>query len=120
VSEEKSAVIAMIEAHEEFVQHVETGSARVRTLSVVTILVAGLLLVSYAYQLALPYATGTTSVTISLTDPALQAVELVIAVLTVLWLYVGMSDFVFTGRMTKAIGEARSAEKDIERRLTAQ
>ncbi len=119
MSEEKSPAVSVIEAHEEFIQHVETGSSKVRTLSAVTIVVAGILSLSYVYQLLLPYATGTTSVTVSLTDPLLQVTQVALLALTSLWLYVATRDYFFSKRMARAIREARALEKEIEKRVTS-
>ncbi len=117
LSDEKSPAVAIIEAHEEFVQHIESGSSKIRVLSLVTVTVAAVLFVSYAYQFLLPYAGGTTSVTVNLVDPTLQAAELALSVLTLVWLYIGIRDYLFTRRMAKAIREARALEKDIEKRI---
>jgi len=119
LSEDRSPTVSMIEAHEEFIQHIEDGSRKVRWLSAVTIVVALVLFASYAYQLVLPYATGTAKVTVNLTDPVLQATELAVAALTLLWLLVGVRDYRFTGRMEKAISEARALERDLEKRVSA-
>ena len=115
--EEKSPVVSMIETHEEFIQHIESGSAMMRTLSAATILVSAVLFASYVSQLLLPYFTGVTVQTVNLTDPILQGTEVALSVLVLLWLYVGIRDFLFTRRMSKAIGEIRALERDIEKRI---
>jgi len=102
-----------IEAHEEFVQHIENGSSKIRALSLMTIAVAALLAVSYVYQLALPLITGTMIVQINLADPSLMATEIVLVVLALAWLYVGLRDYLFTQRLTKQIKEARRLEGEI-------
>ena len=107
----------MIETHEEFIQHIESGSAMMRTLSAVTILVSAVLFASYVSQLLLPYFAGVTVQTVNLTDPILQGTEVALSVLVLLWLYVGIRDFLFTRRMSKAIGEIRALERDIEKRI---
>lgn len=117
VSDKESSVVRIIEAHEDFIQHIEKGSSIIRGLSIITIAVAALLFASYSYQLILPYLTGTGTVTVSLVDPFLQSTEIVVAVLTLLWLYVGIKDYLFTRRMSKAIREARALEKEIEKRI---
>ena len=40
MSDEKSDGVRIIEAHQELVRHVESGSARIRTLSVITVFVS--------------------------------------------------------------------------------
>ncbi len=82
-----------------------------------TIVVSAYLFASYLYQLLLPYAGGKASVTVDLTDPVLQATELLLVVLAILWLYVGATDYLFTRKMTKAIKEARSLEKELEKKI---
>jgi hypothetical protein len=119
-SQEKSAVIEAIQAHEEFIQHIEQGSSRIRGLSVITIAVSVLLLGAYISQLLLPYLTGGNIQTVNLTDPALEGTEIVLSALTLLWLYVGLRDFLFTRRMSKVIGEIRLLERDVEKRIAGQ
>jgi hypothetical protein len=104
------ARVAAIEAHEEFLQHVEDGRARTRLLSVITIVVAFVLAISYAYQLLLPYATGTTVVTVDLTDPSLIASEVLVLLLTGAWLYVGIVNYLFSTRLGRSIQKARAFE----------
>jgi len=115
---EKSPVVSMIETHEEFIQHIESGSSMMRTLSAITIAVSFVLLLAYVSQLLFPYATGVTTQSVNLVDPTLQATEIVVSVLALLWLYVGARDFFFTRRMGRAIKEIRILEKDIERQIT--
>lgn len=100
----------IIEAHQELVRHIEAGAGRIRALSLVTVAVAAMLLASYALQLALPLA-GTTSVTVSLTDPGTIVAELVVVLLVVAWLYLGIRDFRFSSRAMKEIKGARDREK---------
>jgi hypothetical protein len=117
--DEKEPSVEIIEAHGSFVQHIEAGSARMRALSVVTIVVAFLLLASYFYQVLTPFATGTTVVTVNLLDPTLLALEGVLIVVTFAWLYVGVVNYIFASRLGRQIREARTREKEIERRLEA-
>ncbi len=117
MSEDKSSAVSMIEAHEAFVQHIEEGSSKIRTLSVITVVVAALLLVSYVYQLLVPFITRETVVSVNLADPLLQVFELALVAITAVWLYVGVTDYIFTRRLAAAIREARALEKDIEARV---
>lgn len=119
MAEEEPRPDSVLELHEEFIRRIEESSARRRTFSIVTTLVALGLAVSYVYQLALPVLTGTKIVTIDLTDPLLEATELVLLALVLVWLYIAVRDFLFTRRMTEAIREARAAERVIERRVAA-
>ncbi len=107
----------VIEAHQEFVSHIEGGSSRMRALSLVTIAVAVLLAASYVVQLTIPYFTGETTVTVNLTDPGNVVTELVLLALALVWLYVGLRDFFFSNRMKKAIQEARTKEKAVEKQI---
>jgi hypothetical protein len=118
LSEEKSSAVSIIEAHEEFIQHIEKGSSKIRALSAITVLISTVLLGSYAYQLLLPYVSDVRFVTVDLVDPLLQATELILCLFALVWLYVGIRDYLFTRRMAKAIGEARAFEKRIEERIS--
>jgi hypothetical protein len=111
------ARVAAIEAHEEFLQHVENGRARTRLLSIITIVVAFVLSASYAYQILLPFATGTREVTVDLADPTLIATEVVVLLLTAAWLYIGILNYLFSVRLGRAIQRARAFEAEIDRRM---
>ena len=108
----------IIEAHQELVRHIEVSAGRIRALSIVTIAVAVLLSASYTLQLALPLE-GTTSVVVSLADPGTVLAELLVLALVLAWLYVGVRDYRFSGRMIKEIRGARAREKDFEERAAA-
>lgn len=116
-AQEKSPVVSMIETHEEFIQHIEGGSSMMRTLSAITIVVSLVLLLAYISQLLLPYATGVTTQTVNLVDPTLQATEVAVSVLALLWLYVGIRDLLFSQRMRRAIREIRALERDMEKQV---
>lgn len=111
--------VEIIEAHGSFVQHIEDGQARMKTLSIITIVVAFLLLASYFYQVLTPFATGTTVVTVNLLDPTLLALEAILIVVTFAWLYVGVANYLFASRLGRRVKEARAKEDEIERRLEA-
>jgi hypothetical protein len=119
VAEEKGdkAKVAILDAHEEFVQHIETGQARIKFLSIITIAVAFLLLASYFDQVLTPFTTSTKVVTVNLLDPTLIALELVLILVTFAWLYVGVVNYLFASRLGKQIKEARAKEREIEGRL---
>ena len=113
------AKVAILDAHEEFVQHIESGQGRIRVLSITTIAVAFLLLASYFDQLLTPFATGTKTVTVNLLDPTLLALEVVLILVTFAWLYVGVVNYLFSSRLGRQIKEARAREKEIEGRVGA-
>ncbi len=103
---------AIIEAHQEMVEHVEQSAGRIRILSIVTVVVSVVLALSYVSQLALPFA-GTSKVIVNLSDPVNVATELVVLALALIWLYVGMQNLRFSTRLRSEIETARLKEKDI-------
>ena len=111
------AKVAILDAHEEFVQHIGGGQARIRTLSIITIVVAFVLLASYFYQVIAPFTTGTTTVTVNLLDPTLLALEVILILVTFAWLYVGAVNYLFASPLGRQIREARSKEQEIESKL---
>ncbi|MDG6898917.1 MAG: hypothetical protein JRN24_04165 [Nitrososphaerota archaeon] len=113
--EEEVSPQTVLELREEILQRVEDISGRVRALSVVTVVVAAFLVVSYVYQIALPFATGETSVTVNLGDPALVAFEVVLTALAAAWLYVGLADYLFVSRLRRSIRVARAKEEELEK-----
>ena len=120
MAEEKGdkAKVAILDAHEDFVQHIESGQSRIRSLSIITIAVAFLLLASYFYQILTPFTTKTTTVTVNLLDPTLIGLEAVLILVTFAWLYVGVVNYLFASRLGRQIKEARAKEKEIEGRLS--
>jgi len=120
VAEEKGdkAKVAILDAHEDFVQHIESGQSRIRSLSIITIAVAFLLLASYFYQILTPFTTKTTTVTVNLLDPTLLGLEAVLILITFAWLYVGVGNYLFASRLGRQIKEARAKEREIEGRLS--
>lgn len=112
--------VEIIEAHGDFVKHIEDGQARMKVLSLITIVVAFLLLASYFDQVLTPFTTGTKVVTVNLLDPTLLALEGILIVVTFAWLYVGVANYLFASRLGKQIKEARAKEKEIEGRLGQQ
>jgi ABC-type transport system involved in cytochrome c biogenesis permease subunit len=107
----------IVEAHEEFIQHIEAGQRRIRTLSVITLVVAIFLGASYAAQLVYPYVSGQTVVTVNLTDPSLLGLEVVALLLTFAWIFVGATDYLFATRLGRMVKQARAAERELERKL---
>ena len=118
MSEKPEPTVLVDEAHEDFVQHIEAGSSRIRLLSVLTLVVSVLLLAAYASQLLLPFVTGQTIVTVNLVDPTLLASEVLILLLTVAWLYVGAINYLFSTRLSRQVKEARTREQELEKRIT--
>ncbi len=118
MSDDRSPQVMVLEAHEEFIQQIESGSSKIRALSLIVMVVTVLLIGSFLFQLALPYYSGTTTVAVNLLDPALQAAELSLIALAAIWFYVGIRDYFFTRRMTKAIKEIRELERELEKKIT--
>jgi len=111
--------VMAINAHEDFLEHVERGSSKIRFLSRVTVLVASLLTISYLLQLVVfPFLLGVRSQTVDLVDPTLMAFEAVLLALTLAWLYVGVRDYRFTTKLAKQIKEIRELQDQMQRRIT--
>ena len=109
--------IQMLELNELFVQRIEDGTRRLKFLSVVTLVVAFLLLVSYASQVVLPFATGQTTVTVNLLDPSLLVFEALLIALTVAWVYVGAVNFLWARRIGGRVARLRAEEDKILKRI---
>ena len=103
-----------MEAHEDFIQHIEDGRSKIRFLSLITIAVAFLLTASYFYQILLPFATNTKVVTVNLLDPVLLVTQVLFVILGAAWLYVGIVNYLFSTRLGRAIHRARLMEREIE------
>jgi len=117
MTDDKEAATEIIDAHQELVGRIEQSTGRIRALSLVTIVVAAILAVSYVSQLALPLM-GTDTVTVHLSDPANIASELVVLLLALAWMYVGVSDYRFSSRVRGQIDSARREEREIEEKLS--
>jgi len=71
----------------------------------------------YFLQLVIfPYVLGITSQTVNLVDPGLMGLEVVSLAIALLWLYAGLRDLVFQGRMAKQIKEIRSLQAQVARK----
>jgi hypothetical protein len=116
---EKSLGVMVIDAHEELIQQLESGQAKIRLLSVITVAVAFLLVASYFSQILLPFVSGSSRYqTVDLMSPTLIATEVILAVLGAAWLYVGVINYLFSARLNKRIREIRSYEKELMERMT--
>jgi len=74
--EDKDPNVSAIELQEEFMQHMESGGRKIRTLALLAVIAGGFFSVSYFVQLVvLPYMLGVTSQTVNLVDPTLMALE---------------------------------------------
>jgi preprotein translocase subunit SecE len=116
MTDEREDAVKVIEAHQELVTRLERTMGRMRVLSLVTVLVAAFFVLAYAYQLLLTF-TGTKIVTVDLTNTGNQITEVVVLMLALAWLYVGGRDYLFSTRIRKVVREARTSEKELEKRL---
>ena len=117
MSEDRDPYVSGIELHEEFIQRIERGGKMIRALSLATILVAGVLAVSYFSQLViLPFVLGVRSQTVDLVDPPLMALEAVILCLTLAWLYVGLRNYFFADRLERQVREIRAIQAQVASR----
>ncbi len=111
MADDKDAMVSSIELHEEFVQRVERTARMIKSLSLITVFVAGVLAVSYFSQLVvLPFVLGVKSQTVDLTSPPLMATEAVVLSLTIAWFAVGMRDYFFTTRVQRQVAEIRAIQ----------
>jgi hypothetical protein len=108
-----------IEAHEEFIQHIERGQRMVRILSVTTVVVAVILAASYFSQILEPFVTGQRYVQVDLLNPGLLVLEVVILGLTCAWLYVGVVNYLFYTRVSRQIKAIRALESEMEKGIIA-
>jgi type III secretory pathway component EscU len=109
---------SVLELREEVLQRVEAVERRSKRISVLTMVVAFGLLLGFVYQIVLPFTGGSAVQTVSLTDPALVTVELVLSALALAWLLIALSDYRFAARLSNSIRKVRSREKEIERELS--
>src|SRR5271169_6124038 len=116
--DEKSPGVMIIEAHEELIQRIESGQTRIRFLSVITVIVAFLLVASYFSQIVLPFAGGQRYQTVDLLNPGLIVFEVALLVLSAAWLYVGVVNYLFASRLGRQVREIRKAERELEKRIT--
>ena len=111
--------IRAMELNELFVERLENGVGRLKLLSAVTLIVAFLLLVSYASQVVLPFATGETTVTVNLLDPGLLVFETLLLLLTIAWVYVGAVNFLWARRIGARVKKVRSEEDEMMSKIDA-
>lgn len=109
--------IKAMELNELFVQRLEEGTGRLKVLSIVTLVIAFLLLVSYASQVILPFATGEKTVTVNLLDPSLLLFEGLLIALTVAWVYVGAVNLLWARRLGSRIKKVRAEEDRMLKRI---
>jgi hypothetical protein len=119
MKEEEVSPQTVLDLREEVLQRVEVVGTRIRRLAMVTIVVAGLLALSYVAEIALPYVTGSTTATVNLRDPGLVALEALLTVLALVWLYVGLSDYRFVTRLARSTRLAREREGNIEKEISS-
>jgi hypothetical protein len=116
--EERSPAVMAIEAHEELVQRVEAADAKIRTLSIITMVVAFFLAASYFSQILTPFVSRTRYVQVDLLDPTLIIFQILLLALTSVWVYIGVTNYLFAVRSRRQIREIRALEKEMEKRIT--
>ena len=107
---------SVIEAHQDLVARIEQSVSRIRALSLTTIVVALFLSASYVVQLVLPLF-GVRTVTVNLTNPANEAVELVVLALAAAWFYIGVTNILFLRRVGPRITSARLRESELQKKI---
>jgi cell division septal protein FtsQ len=117
--EENIAPESVLELREEVMQRVEGVERRIKRISLVTMIVAVGLLLGLVYQIVLPFTGGSATQTVSLTDPALVAVEIGLSALALAWLLIALSDYRFAARLSSSIRRVRSREKELEEELSS-
>jgi hypothetical protein len=105
--------IQVLELNELLVQRIEESTGRIKFLSVATLIVSFLLLASYASQIILPFATGQREVTVNLLDPTLLFFEGLLIALTIAWIFVGATNFVFARHLGARIRKLRAKEDEL-------
>jgi hypothetical protein len=110
-----SSITLVHQTNEMLLRQVEDVSARIRSLSVATAVVSGLLGAAYAFQLALPFM-GVTAVTVSANDPAFMAAVLGLLLLDMLWLYVILKNYIYISRLGRHVKDVRRAEEELMRK----
>ncbi|MDE1852138.1 MAG: hypothetical protein KGI38_00105 [Thaumarchaeota archaeon] len=114
MSEDKDPNVAMIELHEDFIQHMERGGRKIRTLALVATLASAYFAFNYFLQLIVfPFGLGITSQTVDLVDPSLMALEAVSLVIALLWFVSGLRDLSFARRVAKQIKEIRALQAQV-------
>jgi len=117
MSDEKSPVSTMIDAHEEWLGRMDSMASKTRWLSAGTVLIAALLALGFALQLAQPLL-GNMVVTVNLSDPVLEALQVILLVLVLAWLYVGLSFYRFASRLSRQVAKAHEEEDELGKRIT--
>jgi hypothetical protein len=117
--EDKHPGVMAFELHEEFIQHIEKGGSRLKLLSILTFFVSSFLITSYVFQLVfLPYVFGQKIQQVDLTDPLLVTFGIFLILISAVWLYVGVTNYIFVSRLTKQIKEIRMLQKQLEQKIS--
>ncbi len=109
--EDKDPNVSMIELQEQFIQHMERGGRKIRTLALIATVAGAYFAVNYFLQLVvLPYGLGITTQTVDLVDPGLVALGALSLAVSLLWLYAGVRDLMFGRRLARQIREIRDLQ----------
>jgi|SRR5208283_4095971 len=112
-----SLAVLSIDAHEDFIQHIEKAQRMARALSITTLVVASILAASYFSQIVEPLATGQRYVQVDLLDPSLLVLEVIILGLACAWIYVGAVNYLFYTRLGRSIKEIRAKEAEMLKKI---
>lgn len=109
--EDKDPNVSMIELQEQFIQHMERGGRKIRTLALIATVAGAYFAVNYFLQLVvLPYGLGITTQSVDLVDPGLVALGALSLAVSLLWLYAGVRDLMFGRRLARQIREIRDLQ----------
>jgi len=114
MSEDKDLNVSTIELLEEFMQHMESGGRKIRTLAVIASVAGAYFAINYFLQLVvLPYGLGIKSQTVNLVDPGLMVIGGVSLIISLLWFYAGLRDIIFERRLARRIKEIRALQTQV-------
>lgn len=117
--EDKHPGAQAFEVHEEFISHIESGSSKLRLISLITLIVSSFLFINYILQLVyFPYILGQKVQEVDLTNPYLVMLEVFLSLFSLLWLYVAVTNLLFLNRLMKQIREIRQLQKEIEKKIS--
>jgi hypothetical protein len=114
---DRSPGATLVEAREEFAQHIEGSHKGMRSLSIATVILGAFLSLSYAFQIVYPFATGREVITVNLTDPALLVLEVALLFVTAALVLVAALDYRFATRQGMIVKGARAAERELQKKL---
>ena len=117
MSDERDPNVSVIELQEDFLQHMERGGRKIRTLALIATVAGGYFAISYFLQLViLPFGLGITTQTVNLVEPGLMAIGAVSLAISLLWFAAGIRDILFQRRLARQISEIRALQAQTARK----